>query len=1102
MEENGNFEKNSQNLNNNNDIKTNASNEAFHSEAKNINQTNFFQNETSSKNPQINNKNESEFNEISLNLIKKENSDNHINNISINSNTNISTAFKSNDKDNEIQIEVNKNKKARKFNSNNRSISPRQKNKKYINNYINKVSKPFFTAKHILLNKYTLKEVNECIYKDYNQLVNILPYYQNYYFQNKINNSRNNNYNNNNYNSDVILICLKYIEYTNFFFNPDITYKVQNLMFNIIKDDRRILEQNKYSFLKNKFNEVYDKLIPFHIRNNYLKAFYDRNPDKNLFFLFKKDLNKINLSKHNDKKTLRYLCEIFEIVKQKMETKKESIKIYLNRLLNANNNNLNSNYNNNIEKIKNDLNEVDVNNHYNNSYNSRKYSYNQFSSSSQKKNISNYKNMNNYMNQINRKNNDINNKEVSLFNINNYNYDNNFKQSYLNRHNNNYFYKNNNYKINNNNDRDYLRNKNYKGELVEIDDINDHEEHNIFNNDEINEEEYGNLKINKIMDCNNEEDSRGNEENHNIHRITINEEEEDGKKIYDEYILKKIECDSNDYYSEDNIDINNLKTCNCLYNFKQDNNDENNNDNKKIKKNNSDTALPRIKYKDIKIIANSGANNLNIINNDNISKNSIQTNKNINISQDNNNFGMNNFESLQLLRLMLVNQNNIMENLNKYIFQVNQMNIMNNNNENTQKIIFNNYNYLNLYNMGIFNQSNINNNFNSYNLYNNNNYNFKNNTSYAINKQEKIIESEYLKLKKMEKENPDEIKKNINLFENHILLQIYNEINNNNNNSKITALYPKIFNKYKNAINYVLESNNLTDVMVEPYGSIVNNFLTKDGDIDISIVPQKMSKDEFIKYLQKIEEKVVEEDKCATKNNSIYINSRYALLSITDIETNIHIDITVHNLLPIYNSKMIRIYSLYDQRFHILGLFLKHWVKINKIKGSPNGYLSSYALLILIIHFLQSVVEPKVLPILQEIKNVNKEYKYYNGEKELTTNIYFEDNFDDIKEYMNVINCGNENSSSTTELLIQFFEYYAYKYNMDNHYWISIKHNKRAKALNCEQIVFPIEDPFDVTHNPGKTLKYNSLQHLEFIFCLKKEINNILSGEYFKNPIF
>lgn len=44
-----------------------------------------------------------------------------------------------------------------------------------------------------------------------------------------------------------------------------------------------------------------------------------------------------------------------------------------------------------------------------------------------------------------------------------------------------------------------------------------------------------------------------------------------------------------------------------------------------------------------------------------------------------------------------------------------------------------------------------------------------------------------------------------------------------------------------------------------------------------------------------------------------------------------------------------------------------------------------------------------------------------------------------------------------------------------------------------KEIPFPIEDPFDIIHNPGKSLKLDSQQYTEFIFCKKKEKNNILS---------
>ena len=85
--------------------------------------------------------------------------------------------------------------------------------------------------------------------------------------------------------------------------------------------------------------------------------------------------------------------------------------------------------------------------------------------------------------------------------------------------------------------------------------------------------------------------------------------------------------------------------------------------------------------------------------------------------------------------------------------------------------------------------------------------------------------------------------------------------------------------------------NNLEGTIVEPYGSVINNFITKSGDIDISIIPNNISKDVLIKYLKEIEEELVKEKKCSMENNPIYVNSRYALLSLIDIDTKINIDI-------------------------------------------------------------------------------------------------------------------------------------------------------------------------------------------------------------------
>ena len=40
-----------------------------------------------------------------------------------------------------------------------------------------------------------------------------------------------------------------------------------------------------------------------------------------------------------------------------------------------------------------------------------------------------------------------------------------------------------------------------------------------------------------------------------------------------------------------------------------------------------------------------------------------------------------------------------------------------------------------------------------------------------------------------------------------------------------------------------------------------------------------------------------------------------------------------------------------------------------------------------------------------------------------------------------------------------------------------------------------MEDPFDIEHNPGKSMKLNTPQFDLFLNCMRKEINNILSGD-------
>ena len=353
------------------------------------------------------------------------------------------------------------------------------------------------------------------------------------------------------------------------------------------------------------------------------------------------------------------------------------------------------------------------------------------------------------------------------------------------------------------------------------------------------------------------------------------------------------------------------------------------------------------------------------------------------------------------------------------------------------------------------------------------------------------LKTEYMELKQKEKENPNQIKQFLLKFENYILLPLYTTLNSFVNCKQV--IYTNTYGKYLKAIqDFLLKENLLSSTKVQAYGSIMNNFLIDDGDIDICIVPTSLTIEQFSIHLKELKNYITNTVRLGSYVLS-HISPRYSLLKIQDNETNLIIDITVHTMLPLHNTKLIRLYSLYDQRFHIMGIYLKHWAKRNKINGASEKYLSSYALLLMLIHFLQEEIKPSVLPILQKVENVNINYEYSHSDAIINCNVYFEEDMEKVKTYMNIINNNETNTESVTELLIKFFEFYAYKY--DQSFLISIS-NSEKKVPSSEHIAFPIEDPFDIEHNPGKSMKLNTPQYELFLNCMKKEINMLMNGEY------
>ena len=376
--------------------------------------------------------------------------------------------------------------------------------------------------------------------------------------------------------------------------------------------------------------------------------------------------------------------------------------------------------------------------------------------------------------------------------------------------------------------------------------------------------------------------------------------------------------------------------------------------------------------------------------------------------------------------------------------------------------------------------------------------------NYSHNKENDIIR-EYIDLKVKEIEHPEDIWNNMQNFEKMILIPLYQKTIKARKEKYNTL--NEIYNLYERNIKGIFKNSKDLDE-VQKFGSFSNTFMIDYGeyDIDICLVPRCQINYFRNTYMDKLihglkNSKLGNFKEVSTNENS---NSYIALKGeLLEKGQKININILIDNKIPIYHSYLLKTYALYDQRFHIMGIYLKYWAKINNLHG-PN-YLPSYALLFMIIHFLQKIVEPKVLPNLQKIPKIDnykniyepeeKIYEYYQGYDTATTNLNFETNPKKIKEYMSEINNNRFNEETVTNLLVKFFEYYSYCY--DSNQKISI-HKDLRESIKTEDdnIAYSIDDPFDIMNNPGKNLEKDSESCKKFVKAMKREINLILSGEY------
>ncbi|XP_046750414.1 poly(A) RNA polymerase gld-2 homolog A-like isoform X2 [Diprion similis] len=188
-----------------------------------------------------------------------------------------------------------------------------------------------------------------------------------------------------------------------------------------------------------------------------------------------------------------------------------------------------------------------------------------------------------------------------------------------------------------------------------------------------------------------------------------------------------------------------------------------------------------------------------------------------------------------------------------------------------------------------------------------------------------------------------------------------------------------------------------------------------------------------------------------------------------------------------------------DWRVRPLVLVVKLWAQCQEINDAKNMTISSYSLVLMVIHFLQCGVNPAILPCLHSL---------YEGKFGPHTDIHTIDIHEDLG--MSGSGAVSANSMSLGELLVDFFKYYVtfdfsqYAISVRTANKVPIEECRRARSYKNDPHQWKylcIEEPFDLTNTARSVYDPDVFERIKRVFkksylMLKK--NNDLSSIFNK----
>jgi len=282
------------------------------------------------------------------------------------------------------------------------------------------------------------------------------------------------------------------------------------------------------------------------------------------------------------------------------------------------------------------------------------------------------------------------------------------------------------------------------------------------------------------------------------------------------------------------------------------------------------------------------------------------------------------------------------------------------------------------------------------------------------------------------------------------------------------------------------DSNLICQIL--PFGSVTQFSHNILSDLEVTIFTNKDKIDDSNLFMETMERILLNSDNY--DRIELRCTKRTTLINFRDVRYNIKIEMMLNNMFGVINSTLIRNYCLFDSRCAILINLIKDWSKMKNVNGNFNGYLSSYCYTLMVIYFLQKI-QPPILPVFSD--------NNFNSFKCMVTpdNTHYFVNVDYEKE-----NFRNKNKLSIAELILEFFSFYAFRFNeldycvdISNEDFVyrfcEISYLNRLATNKKGLFVYCLIDPIDYGYNPGGYFIRNTMQEDNYRIEIKKAIENI-----------